>query len=434
MPLSQAKVGSLRNRLIKGATGTFGLNVAGTGLSFIASVLLARLLGAKDFGAYAYAITWVGFLSFITVLGLDKLLIRNVATYQTTSSWGLMLGLLRLANRLVFWVSLGLSLLAAIVALILIERSDLEVLSTFWIALISLPLMGLTRIRQATMRGLHYVVMGQLPEILLRPMLFILLLGVVSWWMPKEIGAPLAMGMQAIAVGIAFLIGNCLLQNNLPSELQEVSPIYETEKWMRSAFALLFIGSMYLINSRIDTLMLGAIEGSEAVGIYTVAYRGSQLIAFVLVAVNSVLAPTVASIYAESDMKRLQRLVTKSSRLTLLASLPIGIGLIVFGDWFLSIFGPEFIQGRLALSILSGSYLVNCAMGASGVLLVMTGEESKLAIIAGLNALLNTVLNAIMIPYWSLSGAAVATAISQIVWSISLTVLAYMTLKIKATP
>ena len=110
MELGQEKIGSLRSRLTKGAAGTFGLNVAGTGLSFIASVLLARLLGAKDFGTYAYAMTWVGFLSFLTVLGFDKLLIRNVATYQTTSSWGLMRGLIRLANQLVFWVSLFSSL------------------------------------------------------------------------------------------------------------------------------------------------------------------------------------------------------------------------------------------------------------------------------------------------------------------------------------
>lgn len=433
MSLAEEKVSSLRKRLIKGAAGSFALNVAGTGLSFIASVLLARLLGAKDFGTYTYAITWVGFFSFITVLGFDKLLIRNVASYQTQSSWGLMVGLLRLTNRLVLWFSIGLSLLAAIVALILIDRSDMKVLSTFCIALISLPLTGLTQIRQATMRGFHYVVMGQLPELILRPMLFILLLCVVSWWIGRDFDAPLAMVMQVIAVGIAFLVGNKLLQKNLPSEIQEVSPIYETKKWVRSAFALLFIGSMYLINSRIDTLMLGAIEGSVSVGIYTVAYRGAQLISFVLVAVSTILAPTIASIYAESDMKRLQRLITKSTRLTLLASLPIGIGLIVFGDWFLSIFGSEFTQGRLALSILSGAYLFNCAMPFSGALLVMTEQEKYLAIIAGISALINTFLNAIMIHLWSVDGAAMATGISQIFWSISMVFLTYKTLKINAT-
>jgi O-antigen/teichoic acid export membrane protein len=424
-------VSSVRKRLIKGATGSLALNVVGIGLSFIASVILARLLGAKDFGTYSYAITWVGFLNIITVFGFDNLLIRNVASYKTQSSWELMAGILNLANRLVLWLSFSVALLAAIISLILIGSSNLNFLITFWLALIALPLMGLTRIRLATMRGLNYVIIGQLPETLLRPMLFILLLSLVAWWIGKDIGAPMAMGMQLTAVAIAFIIGNIFLQKNLPPELQTISPIYETFQWMRSGFNLLLIGGMALINSRIDTLMIGVIQGPEAVGIYTVAYRGAEFSIFFLMAVNTVLAPTVAKLYAESNIKKMQILVTKSTFLTLLFSLPIGLGMLFFGNIFLSLFGSEFNQGRTALSILTISYLFYCTLGSSGLLLVMTGHEKKMMIVSLISALTNTILNAIMISLWGISGAALASAISLSLWIVLLTILVRINLGIK---
>jgi O-antigen/teichoic acid export membrane protein len=430
MSVAEEKVSSLRKRLIKGATGSFALNVAGTGLSFIASVLLARLLGAKDFGTYTYAITWVGFLSFITVFGFDNLLIRNVALYKTQSSWDLMAGILNLANRLVLWLSFSVSLLAAIVALILISHLKLDFVLTFCIAINLLPLMGLTRIKLATLRGLNYVVIGQLPETILRPLLFIILLSIVAWF-GKDIGAPMAMVIQLTAVGIAFIIGNIFLQKSLPYQLQSISPTYETFQWMRSGFNLFLIGGMSLMNSRIDTLMIGAIQGSEAVGIYTVAYRGAEFSIFFLLAVNTVLAPTVAKLYAESDIKKMQKLVTKSNCLTFLISLPIGLTMIFFGEIFLSLFGSDFNQGRLALSILTTSYLFYCSLGSSGLLLVMTGHESKMMIVSLISALTNMILNAIMISLWGISGAALASAISLSLWIVLLTILVKINLGIK---
>ena len=49
--LKKEKANSLSSHLTRGAAGTFGLTVGATGISFIISVLLARLLGAAGYGA-----------------------------------------------------------------------------------------------------------------------------------------------------------------------------------------------------------------------------------------------------------------------------------------------------------------------------------------------------------------------------------------------
>ncbi len=430
-----ARVGtdSLRNRLVRGATGAFGLNIAATGLFFFISVFLARLLGVADYGGYIYVMAWVGLLGVPAILGLSSLLTRAVAVYETQSAWGLMSGLLRWANRTVLVVSLGLALLAAGAAGILAEYFEPQILLTFWLALFILPLRALMGLRLATMRGLHHVVTGQLPERIIQPLLLIAFVGGAYLFLGKGLNPPWVVGMSAIATGVAFLIGTLLLLKIIPQALKEASPVYETRTWARSALPLLFISGVYVINNRTDILMLGAIQGTELVGLYNVANRGALLVVFVLLAVNAALGPTIASLYAKGDINRLQRVITKSARVIFFASLPIVVGLIIFGHWFLLIFGQEFTQGQAALTILSASQLVNAATGSVSLLLIMTGHERDVAVSVGISAMVNIILNAILIPLWGVEGAAAATASSRVIWNLLLVVLAYKRLGIYST-
>jgi len=423
----------LSSLLIKGSIGTFALKVASTGLAFIISVLLARFLGAKGYGIYAYVMAWVGLLAVPATLGLDKLLVREVSVYQTQSAWGLMRGVLRRANQAVVVVSLVLAFLAALGAWILAGRSGSQMLISFWVALTMLPLITLTSLRQEALRGLGNIVVGQLPEMFIQPVLFIFLIGTAYLFIGRGLNTPWVIGMVVLATGIAFIIGAGLLYKRLPQAVKEASPDYKTRIWVRSALPLLFIGCMQVINARTDTIMLGAIKGAGDVGIYAVANRGAGLITFILLSVNMVLAPTVASLYAARDMKQLQHVITKSARLIFLISMPIGLGLILFGHWFLLLFGREFTNGATALTILSAGQLINAAMGSVKLLLIMTGYERDVAFGVGLSAILNVILNYLLIPLWGLNGAALATGGSMTLWNILLTIWVYKRLGIHTT-
>ena len=425
---------SLRVTLMWNAGGTLSLKVASTALLFLISLLLARLLGTTGYGAYVYAMAWVSLLSVLSIMGLDKLLVRQIAIYNTRSAWDLMSGLLRWTNLAGLLVSLGVALLTGVIIWILRGHLKLQTTSTLWIALIMLPLLVLMRLRRAAMRGLQHVVVGQLPEMLIMPVFFIVLVGVVYLIFKDTLSAQLAMGLQVVAAGIAFLIGARQLQISLPQFANEAFPAYQGWIWMRSVLSLLFIDSMSIINTQTDIIMLGVMRGTETVGIYAVAKKGAELITFVLLAVNMALAPTIASLYAAGEMEKLQRVITKSARAILLGSLPIAFVLIAFGHWFLLFFfGQDFTKGENALAILSVGQIINAATGSVGLLLIMTGYERDAAICVGISAVLNVVLNATLIPKWGLTGAAVATASSIIIWNILLAIWVYRRLGIHST-
>ncbi len=423
----------MKGSIARGASGTFGLKIVSTGLSFIIGLLLARLLGTTGYGAYAYAMTWVGLLAVPGALGLDRLLVREVAIYETKSEWCLMKGLLRWANQMVLIVSAGLALLAALIGCVFVSHQDSLMLVSFWVALVSLPLITLIRVRQAVLRGFNRAIAGQLPEMLIQPILFICFIGAAYVFFGRGLTAPWILGINIVATGIAFIVGAMVLLKTLPTPIRETCPSYKIREWIQSALPLMLLTGIQIINARIDIIMLGAIKGPKEAGIYSVANRGAEFITFILLAVNTSLAPTVASLYAAGNMKKLQDVVTKSTRIILVFSLPTSLVLIIFGHWFLLLFGEAFTQGRTTLAILSVGQLANASMGSVGLLLVMTRHERNAAIGMGISAVLNIIMNAMLIPKWSMTGAATAAASSMIIWNILLAVLVYKTIGIHST-
>lgn len=424
---------SLRSYLVRGAAGTFGLKVAAAGFSFLSGLLLARVLGMAGYGAYAYAIAWVSVLVVPAVFGLDRLLVRTVAASRTQSAWGLMRGLLRWAHQVVVLVSVAVVAPAAFLVWIAGEQFDPHIVPALWMALVLVPMAALALLRQAAMQGFHRVVVGQLPEMLIQPLVFIVSVGAAYLLLGEALNAPWAVGLHAVAAGVALVIGAWLLRTTLPQAVHDAVPVYDRGGWTRSALPLLFARGMQVVNAQTDIILLGAIKGAELAGIYAVATRGAELITFVLVSVNTVLAPAIASLHAAGDMRRLQSVITKSVRVIMVFSLPVALALILSGERFLVLFGQGFTRGATALAILSAGQLMNAAMGSVGLLLIMTGHERDAAMGVGISALVNLVLNALLIPVWGMEGAAAATAISMIIWNLLLAVWVYKRLGIHTT-
>lgn len=409
---------SIKQRLIEKVAGTFGLRVASTGLAFLTNILLARLLGIAGFGIYTYAFAWVRFLNFPATFGLDNLLVREISIYQTKSNWNLARGILSWTNWVVLLLSGAIALIAIGFAVGFNLYSEPQMLWSFVVAMLMLPIMTLRNLRIAAMQGLHHIVIGLMPEYILSPILIVTLTGGAYLILGENLTAVWAMGMRLVAVAITLVVGIVILNRILPIKIKEATPQYTTQAWVKSALPLAFLGATFVINTQADSLMLGAIQGSEAVGLYLPVSKGAQLINFVTVAANTVLAPTIASLYSTGNRGKLQRVIVKGTRLVFGAAFVLTLGLVIFGRWYLLLFGAEFTAGYYALSILCIGQLVNAATCAVSYLLVMTKYERLTAFSDGGGAILNVVLNAFLIPRWGIEGAAVATSVSLIIVNI----------------
>ncbi|MBE9013565.1 polysaccharide biosynthesis C-terminal domain-containing protein, partial [Pseudanabaenaceae cyanobacterium LEGE 13415] len=277
-------------------------------------------------------------------------------------------------------------------------------------------------------------VKSDFPELLIKPLMFLALIAVMVVLFPAYLSVYSIMGIYVLTVGVAAWVGARQLLTTLPIETKKAPAFYQTEQWFRGSLPFLMIVAMFAINQQIDVLMLGAIQGTSAAGIYTVIGRGAQLIQFSLAAVSSATGPTIAQLYAVQNLAQVERVTHNSARLLWCACAGISTSLIAVGYWFLLIFGAEFVQGQTALTILCLGYMLSAPFELAGLLLLMTGRERDTAIGTGITALLNVILNSLLIPRFGLEGAAFATATSLVMRGLFFSFRTYQTLKIVPNP
>jgi O-antigen/teichoic acid export membrane protein len=427
--LSSDSLGAI---LVRGASGTLVVKALSTVLMFGLQILLARLLGGEQFGIYVYVLTWVNVLVLIGKLGWDTALLRYVAVYSSNKVWGAVRGILRRSSQVTLLASLTVSGVGAFIIWALRDRLGPDLTNTFIAGWLVLPILCLSALRQAALRALSRVVLAHLPEFVFRPIIVAIIVIVFVAGLGRAINGPSAMCLYFISVLITFGVGSYWLHRFLPAGVMKSTPVYYNKEWIAVALPLFLVAGMYLINSQADTLMIGLLLDNTEAGIYVVASRVASLIGFGILAVNSIAAPMIASLYGQDRTDELQRILILGTWGTTIFALPVSLGLIIWGKVVLGLFGPEFSEGYTALVILVIGQLVNAATGLVGSLMQMSGQQVTAFRVIGGSAIANIILNALLIPKWGIEGAAITTATTTIAWSTILVYAAWRRLGVNA--
>lgn len=411
--------GETRSRLLKAGVASIFVKICNILLNLMITVILARLLGAAGYGVYAYAFALVQIIGIPVKMGMPTLLVRKVAAYHAREDWGLMKGIFRTVIQSVFAVGVILALVSWLLAVWFSEGVPNEKLTTFGWSLLLMLAIALGQVRGAALTGLRLVVLGQFPERIIRPASFLVLILLVWFLIPEsELSASSAMGLHVIAALVAFITGALILLRAIPEQVKHADARYEIREWISSAVPLSLIAGVQVVYAQAGIVILGIFGSEEEVGIYRVAIQCALLVGFGLQAFNMVLAPYFSRFHAKQDIARLQSLVTKSTQAIFGIAFLGAILLLFFGERILSVvFGIEFTAAYVSLVILILGQLVNAGVGASGILLNMTGNERHVLKALGISAALNVLLALVLTPFFGKEGAAVSSTIAVVVWS-----------------
>ena len=211
---------------------------------------------------------------------------------------------------------------------------------------------------------------------------------------------------------------------HLPVDASAATTASPLGDWMRLSMPLLFIAVCYGLLTHCDLLMVGAFLSADQVAVYQAASRTAALVAFPLLALNALVAPMIARLYAEQRLDELQRSVCRATQMVFWPALAGGLLAIFGGGYILALFGPAFPVGHTALAILVVGHLVSVAGGPVTYLLTMTGHQNRCAIVWAGTVALQAMLNLLLIPRFGIEGAAVGTTLSTCVMTVLLTILA----------
>lgn len=399
------------------------VRACGTVLGAIASISLARILGVDGYGIYAYALSIATLVGVLGQFGLPMLVVRETAALAVQQDHGAIWLFRRWAMRLALRVSVIVMTTGLAIAWIAHHATDASTLPIA-IALILVPLIAAEQVNSATLRGLNRTMIGQVPEYLIRPLLFLLLILVSYLTLAREALLPeMMVAAYAASVACSLLFTFSVLNahcRRVPRTRQIARE--SITRWTASLLPFSVLGGSSVLVSQTDLVMLGLLTDSASVGIYRVATQVAALVVFGLSAVNAVIAPRMAALYQQKDFRALRQVAVGAARLSASLAAIVVLVLLLAGEQLVSIvFGHAFRAATTPLLILAVGQLCNAGMGSVGYLLNMTGFERDSMQGFAIAATLNLVLNAILIPLWSVTGAAIATSASIIVWNLVLT-------------
>ena len=404
----------------EGLIGVGFIKIITTLMSVCITVLLARLLEPGKFGEYSFVLALVSLSTLPLLQGLPVLIIREVAQFKLQVTGYSIQKILRYADTVILGLCSILVGLWVVWSTLISSQPNDWILSKLILAAFGIPLIvSLTSVRSAVVRGLGMPVRGQLPEILIRPFIFLGLLITTSYTF--KLTAMDAIQLHLIAAATAFLASVCIMRNTLPINVDIQNVQLSTIKLTKSLVPLSFISGMQVVNSQLDLIMLGVLADEYEVGIYKIASVLALQVSFVMTIVNVVFAPRFVEYHKKNEISELKQLNRNGAALSFTGGFLICIILLIFGPWFIRFaIGDAYLPAMLPLMILMIAHLLTLWAGSSNIVLSMIGNENDVLVSVVCSTLVNLVLNYLLIPKFGMIGAASSSAAALILWRIIL--------------
>lgn len=192
----------------------------------------------------------------------------------------------------------------------------------------------------------------------------------------------------------------------------KVNPVH-----LKPLFVFFMMSFAVSVYNSLDLTMLEFLKTEFDVGIYSVASKGKGVLAMTGGLVWSAILPYATTLWRENAREDFEKLATKSLIIVSGIQFIVSISCIILAPWIIDIIAGENYSGAvLSFRILLLS-LLPIAMSniLGGQVLIPAGLEKRLLVGEVAGAIFNFCANLVVIPKYSIEGAAVTTVISEII-------------------
>ncbi len=400
--------------ILKGSLWSLGTRIFSLGIGYINTIILARLLGAEIIGVNSLTASIFAFAGLFANFGFPNVLVRYASQYEEDSVLSFIVSRIFFTSLI---IAITISLFIAVFSDVISRRFFHITLLKDYLILYSLafPFSIISNEMVETIRGLRKI---SVSESIRNSMSLINLFSILLLYYVFKIKDTLpAIAYDIIVFTVFFISFFSFLRIFHRRKVTKRSRIAFKEV-IDTSLPLLITSSMMVIIANTDRVMLGYFSTPSEVGIYSIAFKLSLLASIGGVSINMILAPKISQLYWKKKIEELKQVVSFGSKLFFYTSFPVMVFFLIFPSFILSIFGKEFIAGKWVLIILAFSQLVNAASGPVGYFLMMTGKEKTYRNIVIFSAIVNVILNYLLIPGLGSIGAALGSCIATVLWNI----------------
>jgi PST family polysaccharide transporter len=371
-------------------------------LGLLVGAWVARYLGPSQFGELAYCIAFIGIFQSVTNLGLDGIVVREIANDSSRAS---------ITLGTTFQLRLLIGFAAWIFALLIYGLTNSFTDQGIWI----IALVGAGMIFQAadtvdlwfqgnsqSKRTVLAKVSAYLISNVIRVALILLEAPIIAFAVVIALEAVLT----AFALHFSYKRFPCngVWQKHYP----------EAKKLLQESWPYLISGLSIILYMRIDQIMIKSILGEHELGIFAAIIPISNLWNMIPVAICASIAPMFAR-------KRAEGIASFNAAMVNMFRFFWALCLVVIAvTWILSSFVVELMYGQAyieAIPVLN-IYVLTCIpvfMGVGQGLWLLNERKSYLSPIQTVTgAAVSIMTNLVCIPLWGIEGAAIAAVVAQL--------------------
>lgn len=368
-------------------------------------IYAARLLGTDDYGVFTYAMSLAGIFAIFSDMGISSILTRELAKGRSDDKEYLSTSIVVKFGFILF-VILAISLLGPVVSKF-DEASSLMAILAFSIAFEGTRnfLYSITRAKNNMQAEAG---LGIVTEIICTAL-------VVAVFFRDPTPQSLALSYM-IGNGIGLFITTVSFRKHFVGAMSYVKkslimPI------LRASLPFTIMGVFGILMTNIDSIIIGHFSDEHTLGLYGAAQRPISIL-YIIPGFLTVSFLPIISKFAAGAQDRMGQLIRKTMLLALGIGLPIAAGGIIIARPFINAaFGFEYVGAALTLQILLVSLLFSFPAAMLSDVMLAENKQKILVKASIFGAITNVVLDILLIPRFGIAGSAVATVITQIVFS-----------------
>ncbi|MCJ2128381.1 lipopolysaccharide biosynthesis protein [Methylobacterium sp. E-045] len=407
------------------ALDVFAIRIAAALFAYGAQVLMARVMGRTEYGIFASIWVWIAILGHSSTLGFAQGACRFLPADQARGDLAHVCGFL-IGGA---WVTGACACAVACLGLALVWMHGTLLNGPYagplLLAALVLPFFTLQDYLEGVARSQNWAVLAIAPPYLLRQgLIMAAMLGAVAIGAPAE--AWVAVACTLAATGIALAVQAWIVILRLRAILSSEIPRYRWRAWLRACLPIGVADLAHSAFNMIDVVVLSMLMPPTAVGLYFVATRIQQFVPFVQYAASAATAQRFAAIHASGNGAGLKRFVRIQARLTLAATVTVGLIIVAAGPFLLAMFGPEFGGSVPLLAVLVAGHVGASLFGPGEDLLTMIDGERLGAAITLAMLAVAALLCVALVPAMGVMGAAIAMALATALRGAGMAVAAFL--------
>lgn len=199
----------------------------------------------------------------------------------------------------------------------------------------------------------------------------------------------------------------------------DLKPIghYDFKRHIKPIVIFFAMSCATTIYTNLDTVMLGFMATDADVGYYNAAVKIKSILVSIVTSLGAVLLPRASYYIQQGELKQFRRITSKALTFVMLIATPMMVYFIYFakeGIYFLS--GNAYESAVVPMQLIMPTLLLIGITNILGIqMLIPMGKEKVVLYSEIWGAIVDVIINAMLIPKYASAGAAIGTLIAEFV-------------------